>query len=101
MSTGQPIITDMKVIDNKSVLGKCFKIVVSDVHTVRYEDNNSAFEVEIEGGIKAGKVDWLVYVHTFKVIQILDAASTQVSREEVLKRIDQALSLLDMPHRMV
>lgn len=101
MRSEKSIITDMKRVDNKTVLGDGFKVFVSNVHAARYEDNKAVLEVEIEGGTKDGKVHWIVFVNTLNVVQILDATSTQVSREEALKRISRALTVFDMPHRMV
>ncbi len=101
ISTGQPIITDMKKIDNKTVLGDGFKVVVLNIHTTRYEDSDCVVEIEIEGGIKGNKVNWLVYINSFKIMQVFDSALGQVNKKEVLKRIGDALTLLDMPHCMI
>ena len=62
MSIDQYITTKtIKRIDNKTVAGNGFQITVPDIHRVIYTDTNCTVEIEIEGGMSDGKIDWIIY----------------------------------------
>lgn len=100
-STRQLIIIDMKKLDNKTVIGDGFRIVVPDIHRVLYVDDKHEATIEIEGGINDNKVDWFVYTSTLSSRINDDQAFIFEKRELILQRISCALDILDMPHRMI
>lgn len=91
----------LKRLDNKTVEGPGYKVVVPDIHSVIYNEGRNSITIEIEGGTDANGVNWLVYVKTLSV-QEVDSSyiMTKEKREIILKRISDALNLLDMPHRL-
>lgn len=92
----------LRRIDNKTVGGSGFQVVVIDIHAVTYKEGPRQAWVEIEGGMESGKIDWLVYTSTLSMWHVgnTEQAMTDEERAMVLERISAALKLLDMPHRL-
>jgi hypothetical protein len=94
----------LKKISNKSVRGPYFTVTVPDVHKVEYNEAGKVATVEIEGGTsELGQVDWLVYVRTFHG-WLPPHESEEISvekRRQILENVSQALSMLEMPHKIV
>jgi len=92
----------MRRLDNETVQGLGFKIAVPDIHTVVYSEECRRAQVEMEGGMSEGKVDWLVYATTLSAWESNDGPQTMTKEERntVLKRISAALTVLDMPNRI-
>lgn len=100
----QPTITDMlQRVSNKEVRGLNFMVFVPNIHQVRYTENGRVATVEIEGGIgKDGEVNWLVYRETLRgwgPPHEMDEMSSE-KRGEILSRISESLTMLEMPHEL-
>jgi hypothetical protein len=100
MSPKRPIITDMKKVDNKTVEGDGFVIMVPDIHHVRYVQGAVEATVEIEGGSEGGQIDWLIYSATLTGISETDSGFVHSHRQEIIDRISNALTILAMQHRV-
>lgn len=100
MSSRRPIITDLTMLNNKTVEGRGFRVTVPDIHHAVYCDGGQVAEVEIEGGGETGHVDWLIYTATLRPLREKDMQFVRENREEIIGRISRALSLLGMPHSL-
>jgi hypothetical protein len=94
----------LQKISNKSVRGPNFTVTVPDVHKVEYAEGGKVATVEIEGGVtEPGQVDWLVYAQTFQG-WLPPHESEEINSEkrgQILQNVSQALSILQMPHKIV
>jgi hypothetical protein len=89
-------------IDNKTVEGAGLRISVLDIHTVAYMEESWRAQVEIEGGVEEGNINWIIYATTLSGWNV-DGGRHSMTKEErnlVLTRISAALTLLDMPNRI-
>ena len=103
MSINLYTITDMlHAINNKTVQGDGFRVVVPDIHSVIYSEDGRDAHVEIEGGMSGDTVDWLVYAETLAgwTIQGHIEPMNDSEKDIVMRRISESLSLLNMPHRI-
>ena len=93
----------LQKLDNKTVQGDGFRVFVPDIHTVVYSDGGRTARVEIEGGMTAGVVDWLVYGETLSgwYIGSRHEPMADDDKQMVLGRIAESLHLLEMPHTIV
>jgi hypothetical protein len=95
----------LRQIDNKSVEGDNFKVIVPNVRGVLYHDALGEYVIEIEGGNMGGPgfPDWLVYSQTLSQ-KSGPLNSTPISPErkrEILQRVSECLTLLEMRHEVV
>jgi hypothetical protein len=93
----------LRRISNKEVIGPAFTVFVPDIHQVRYAEGNHVAIVEIEGGEgKDGQVDWVIYQATLRGWQPPHATDdfTSDKRIEILSRIGESLTVLEMPYRL-
>src|SRR5205085_7104497 len=98
------LLTMLQKISNKSVRGQYFTVTVPDVHKVQYSEGGRVASIEIEGGMSCpGQVDWLVYAQMFHG-WLPPHESDEISsekRRQILQNVSQALSILEMPHKIV
>ena len=90
-------------ISNKEIHGLAFTVFVPNIHQIRYTEDRHIALIEIEGGTsKDGQVDWLIYRETLRGWEPpfeKDEFSTE-KRAEVLSRISESLTILEMPHKL-
>jgi hypothetical protein len=94
----------LQKINNKSVRGAYFNVIVPDIHKVEYTEAGKIAVFEIEGGTgKHGQVDWLIYAQTF-LTWMAPHESESISpekRRQILENVSQSLTLLGMPHKIM
>ena len=90
-------------LNNKTVEGDGYRIIVPDIHTVIYEECARTARLEIEGGMSARVVDWLIYSETLSGWHdesgVVPISATE--RAIILSRVAESLNLLEMPNRLV
>jgi hypothetical protein len=92
-----------KRINNMTVEGSGYNVIVPDIHTVIYNEGANSITIEIEGGTDVNGINWFVYLKTLSVREVYSNsfAMTKEKKDVILKRISDALNMLDMPHRLV
>ena len=92
----------LKKVDDSTVQGDGFRVVVPNIHCVIYSEDHRETQVEIEGGMSEDLVDWLIYAETLGDWRIERGIEpmTDSDREIVLSRISGSLLVLNMPHRL-
>ena len=97
----------LRKVDNKSIEGDDFKVIVRNVREVLYHDALGEYTIEIEGGNMGGASfpDWLVYSQTLSQRNKPHNSTPQplspARQKEILQRVSQCLTLLEMRHEVV
>ena len=93
----------MKIVDNSTVLGEGFTVLVQDIHHVKYLDGKVEAVVEIEGGGSlATGIDWSIYSTTLDWLHPDYTEDFEhPPKQVVIERISKALTLLGMKNEIV
>jgi hypothetical protein len=93
----------LRRISNKEVRGPAFTVSVPNIHQIRYAEVSHVAIVEIEGGEgKNGQVDWVIYQATLRGWEPPHTTDDFTSDKctEILSRICECLTVLEMPYRL-
>jgi len=94
----------LRIVNNKTVESNSgYSVIAIDIHHVKYTEYGRSAIIEIEGGISSsGEIDWLIYSDSLSKWEPPHNTETiSVSKHnEILDRISECLSLLDMQNRI-
>lgn len=83
--------------------GDGFQVFVPDIHSAIYSEKYRTAQIEIEGGMSGGVVEWDVYSETLTGWNVGNDLQPMTigDKDVILQRVSDALHVLDMPHRIV